>query len=138
MTIYKNISIDNIQEKKTNKEKRKENKYFWRCVLVLQIIQTIVNLLYFVYHVTLSQITTRNLVGAGSKRCVLGKKNETQRSKTKLAQIHLFVKVLKIKILTYGFMKSLDCKCYVFAPFSQTRQKDFRPGVNVDINDKQI
>ena len=35
MTIYKNISIDNIQEKKTNKEKRKENKYFWRCVLVL-------------------------------------------------------------------------------------------------------
>ena len=34
MTIYKNISLDNIRKKK-NKEKRKENKYFWRCVLVL-------------------------------------------------------------------------------------------------------
>ena len=34
MTIYKNIRIDNIRKKK-NKEKRKENKYFWRCVLVL-------------------------------------------------------------------------------------------------------
>jgi hypothetical protein len=26
MTIYKNISIENIREQKTNKEKRKENK----------------------------------------------------------------------------------------------------------------
>ena len=34
MTIYKNISLDNRREKK-DKEKRKENKYFWRCVLVL-------------------------------------------------------------------------------------------------------
>ena len=34
MTMYKNISLDNIREKK-NKEKRKEKKYFWRCVLVL-------------------------------------------------------------------------------------------------------
>ena len=33
MTIYKNISLDNIRKKK-NKEQRKENKYFWRCVLV--------------------------------------------------------------------------------------------------------
>ena len=36
MTMYKNISLDNIRKKKKkNKEKRKENKYFWRCVLVL-------------------------------------------------------------------------------------------------------
>ena len=33
--MYKNISLDNIREKKKNKEKRKEKKYFWRCVLVL-------------------------------------------------------------------------------------------------------
>jgi hypothetical protein len=32
--IYKNIGLDSIRKKK-NKEKRKENKYFWRCVLVL-------------------------------------------------------------------------------------------------------
>jgi hypothetical protein len=31
MIIYKNIGLDNIRKK----EKRKENKYFWRCVLVL-------------------------------------------------------------------------------------------------------
>ena len=35
MIIYKNTSLDNIRRKKKNKEKRKENKYFWRCVLVL-------------------------------------------------------------------------------------------------------
>ena len=37
MTMYKNISFDNIRKKKKkkNKEKRKEKKYFWRCVLVL-------------------------------------------------------------------------------------------------------
>ena len=36
MTMYKNISLDNIRKKKNkNKEKRKEKKYFWRCVLVL-------------------------------------------------------------------------------------------------------
>ena len=37
MTMYKNISLDNIRKKKKkkNKEKRKEKKYFWRCVLVL-------------------------------------------------------------------------------------------------------
>ena len=35
MTIYKNISLGNIRKKKKNKEKTKENKYFWRCVLVL-------------------------------------------------------------------------------------------------------
>ena len=35
MTMYKNISLDNIRKKiKKNKEKRKEKKYFWRCVLV--------------------------------------------------------------------------------------------------------
>jgi hypothetical protein len=34
MIIYKNIGLDNIR-KKRKKEKRKENKYFWRCVLVL-------------------------------------------------------------------------------------------------------
>jgi hypothetical protein len=34
MIIYKNIGLDNIRKKK-KKEKRKENKYFWRCVLVL-------------------------------------------------------------------------------------------------------
>ena len=34
MIIYKNIGLDNKRKKK-NKEKRKENKYFWRCVLVL-------------------------------------------------------------------------------------------------------
>ena len=34
MTMYKNISLDNIR-KKNNKEKIKEKKYFWRCVLVL-------------------------------------------------------------------------------------------------------
>jgi hypothetical protein len=32
MIIYKNIGLDNIRRKK---EKRKENKCFWRCVLVL-------------------------------------------------------------------------------------------------------
>jgi hypothetical protein len=31
MIIYKNIGLDNIRKKK----KRKENKYFWRCLLVL-------------------------------------------------------------------------------------------------------
>ena len=35
MIIYKNIGLDNIREKKRKKEKRKENKYFWRCVLVV-------------------------------------------------------------------------------------------------------
>ena len=37
MTMYKNISLDNIRKKKKkkNKEKREEKKYFWRCVLVL-------------------------------------------------------------------------------------------------------
>ena len=36
MTMYKNISLDNIRKKKKkNKEKRKEKKLFWRCVLVL-------------------------------------------------------------------------------------------------------
>ena len=34
MIIYKNIGLDNMRKKK-NKEKRKENKNFWRCVLVL-------------------------------------------------------------------------------------------------------
>ena len=34
MIIYKNIGLDNIRKKK-NKEIRKENKYFWSCVLVL-------------------------------------------------------------------------------------------------------
>ena len=29
MIIYKNIGLDNIREKKKNKEKRIENKYFW-------------------------------------------------------------------------------------------------------------
>ena len=28
MTMYKNISLDNIRRKKKNKEKRKEKKYF--------------------------------------------------------------------------------------------------------------
>ena len=37
MIIYKNIGRDGSGRDNMRK-KRKENKYFWRCVLVLQII----------------------------------------------------------------------------------------------------
>jgi type IV secretory pathway component VirB8 len=53
MTIYKNISIENIREQKTNKEKRKENKYFWRCVdktaLITVIITLVILCMVYVY-----------------------------------------------------------------------------------------
>jgi hypothetical protein len=41
MTIYKNISIENIREQKTNKEKRKENKYFWSIISLRMLIHIV-------------------------------------------------------------------------------------------------